>query len=64
MPVRRKNSVRSRTDPSFSEAFVTVRLVSHVMVQLAKPNLNDIRHAALAYTFVRKVCAHSVERQV
>jgi len=26
MPVRRKNSVRSRTDPSFSEAFVTVRL--------------------------------------
>ena len=29
------------------------------MAHLANQNLNDIRHAALAYTFVRKVCAHS-----
>ena len=32
---------------------------SPAVAHLANQTLNDIRHAALAYTFVRKVCAHS-----
>jgi len=32
---------------------------STVMAHQASQNLNDIRRAALAYTFLRNVCAHS-----
>ena len=34
---------------------------STVMAHQASQNLNDIRRAALAYTFLRNVCAHSCE---
>jgi hypothetical protein len=34
---------------------------SPAVAHLANQTLNDIRHAALAYTFVRKVCAHSCD---
>jgi len=37
----------------------SVAKASPVMAHLASQNLNDISHAALAYTFVRNVCAHS-----
>ena len=37
----------------------SIARASTAMAHLASQNINDIRHAALAYTFVRKVCAHS-----
>ncbi len=37
----------------------TIAKTSPAMARLASQKTNDIRYAALAYTFVRKVCAHS-----
>jgi hypothetical protein len=42
----------------------SIAKASPSVAHLANKNLSDIRHAAVAYTFVRKVCAHSKARIV
>ena len=47
------------SSPGMAVGVSSIAKATPAMAHLANQNLNDIKHAALAYTFVRKVCAQS-----